>query len=816
MALARKDIGTGWDRNNRNAINDNFKELYEEFRDAGLDAKEAMELAKRSHEHSDRISKELGNIVAEGDSSPLTSQLSVGASGIEYNDPQNRFVKEYDTISKEMSRKRDKNTKINKGDYDLSKNSNLWNVNDFDEDTRKALLEANQIDVNYVLGRGSVKNDNIADGAVDINNLSFVDNPVNLFSGKYVPIHLTGDKNVPMTVVDTNKNARSIIIEVKPNTSYTVSKEKSDRFRIGLFKEYPEVGTKINEYIKDEHASVEAKEEFYTFHSGENEYAVIFVSRQKEEPKIYVIEGTDSYDFEVNEEKISSKYISLGKNIFNGEYIKGTIRGEVDSLGYLTEGDGLVAVVNVKPNTTYTISKTKSNRTKLGLSQGYPMVNTPGVPGNIKVLFDDNTGDTKAYTFTTGEFDRYLSAYLSFEDIPPDFVQVEESSKKTEWESYGYKINPLAKTINDNKKLEFNTSLEEFGAIGDGVTDDTESIRKAFLESKGKKILIPRGKTYVITGTVYLESDTVLEGMGETSRFILGNDYKLDSVNWRSGKVYPVIATKKNSKNIKMKNFRYTGNKEQFTDQRQLGIGIIDSENVVIEDVIAEYNNYFPSQNGTGSGWTLGILRSKFIDVLRGKYDFSGYENFGSEDSEEINVINSYFGTGWRTSFQIHRGTKNIRLDGVTIDQDSEHAHSALTMHGTTGVPVDGVFINNLKLKSLTDTSQVKRGGIQTVEGVENNVVLTNSSIDVNNQAVYTSSDKDSLVENWKLIGNTFKGNKGINLNVNNALVKDNIINVDKEAVTGNGDYIVARDNILVNNKDISVEGEHSIVKDNL
>lgn len=33
--MARKDIGTGWDRENRNAINDNFKELFEKVNDLG-------------------------------------------------------------------------------------------------------------------------------------------------------------------------------------------------------------------------------------------------------------------------------------------------------------------------------------------------------------------------------------------------------------------------------------------------------------------------------------------------------------------------------------------------------------------------------------------------------------------------------------------------------------------------------------------------------------------------------------------------------------------------------------------------------------
>lgn len=137
MALARKDIGTGWDRNNRNAINDNFKELYDEFRDAGLNAKEAKnkaeealrtqknikEIAERaektSHEanssvrtaldvseqaknQSERTEKELSQAILEGDSSPLGGQLSVGHDGTVYDNPQERLIKENELIEKKL------------------------------------------------------------------------------------------------------------------------------------------------------------------------------------------------------------------------------------------------------------------------------------------------------------------------------------------------------------------------------------------------------------------------------------------------------------------------------------------------------------------------------------------------------------------------------------------------------------------------------------------------------------------------------------------------------------------------------------------
>src|SRR5699024_7439320 len=63
---------------------------------------------------------------------------------------------------------------VQKHDYDLSKDKNLWNINDLDEETRKAILGNQNIDINYILGKDSVKNENISKNAVEEKNISFI------------------------------------------------------------------------------------------------------------------------------------------------------------------------------------------------------------------------------------------------------------------------------------------------------------------------------------------------------------------------------------------------------------------------------------------------------------------------------------------------------------------------------------------------------------------------------------------------------------------------------------------------------------------
>ena len=58
------------------------------------------------------------------------------------------------------------------------------------------------------------------------------------------------------------------------------------------------------------------------------------------------------------------------------------------------------------------------------------------------------------------------------------------------------------------------TNAKNFGAIGDGVTDDTISLRLAFTST------IKTGKTLYIPSGTYIISDTIIVGINEKSKDI--------------------------------------------------------------------------------------------------------------------------------------------------------------------------------------------------------------------------------------------------------------------------------------------------------
>lgn len=96
--MARKIIGSVWDREARNAINDNFEELYG-YKNTADSAKEAADYAVNTAEFAkakaESVQAQFNQVVIEGDSSVEAAQARVGADGTVYNTLKERLDAEY-------------------------------------------------------------------------------------------------------------------------------------------------------------------------------------------------------------------------------------------------------------------------------------------------------------------------------------------------------------------------------------------------------------------------------------------------------------------------------------------------------------------------------------------------------------------------------------------------------------------------------------------------------------------------------------------------------------------------------------------------
>ena len=449
-----------------------------------------------------------------------------------------RKIQDIDAQLAQTHKEKISHGEVQKSDYDLSKESNLWNINDFDEETRQTFLEAQGIDVNYVLGKDSVKKENVSKNAINDNHIDFLTHGKNLFNGEYLHASIHGTIESGATL-QPSANARSIIVPVKSNTTYTISLEDplSDRFRIAVHSSYPEYGKYLDRYIKDENVSAMAHPyipefQYYTFTTKENEnYIVVYLSISNNEPKVMVSEGEAPLEFEDYEIVVNRNVVPFnqknGKNLFNGEYITGTITGstEQDVVNRVTTNDGKLAVVNIKPNTTYAISKTSSNRFRIALSQRHPKVNDPVhlYYPIVDLVAGEENDENLEYIITSRETDRFLTIYVAFESEPPEFIQVEENDHITSWETYGNKMEiALPYSARSARVVESDTlSVEAFRV---GSESDDKVIQKAFGNANGQVVSFESGREYLIEKTVVAKAEKVRGIKGNNATLVLNND----------------------------------------------------------------------------------------------------------------------------------------------------------------------------------------------------------------------------------------------------------------------------------------------------
>ncbi len=243
----------------------------------------------------------------------------------------------------------------------------------------------------------------------------------------------------------------------------------------------------------------------------------------------------------------------------------------------------------------------------------------------------------------------------------------------------------------------------EFGAAGDGVTDDTNAFIAAV--AAGRYVALVPGSTYRIDGTVSIPSDTRIEGnycrinVGTSTPFdIVGNNVTIERLSF-----YPRTETNVYGINVHTgaKNARIS---DIYGENLKYSLIMNDGENTIIEKVHA-YNcgwdcvsNYSAVKNATirdciavmcgrhGFSCDEGAVNVKFIDCYAediGWISGEGHTCFhleGATDSKIINCKAVYTGR--------HKCVTDDSLDGILVGCRIEAASSK-----NDGNAVDGLEI---------------------------------------------------------------------------------------------------------------------------
>ena len=705
-----------------------------------------------------------------------------------------------DTATKKIDR-----GKVTGVEFDLSSDANKLSLNHLKDADKQIIMDAaGELTINAVLAKDSIVQEYISDGAVSIDKLQLSNNK-NLFDGQYFVGHIGGTKAGGI-FNNTYSTARMAIIKVKPNTTYLIKKPNaSEWYRIATSNKLIMPNVIPSNYIKDE--SVGGLNGDFVITTGvDDRYLAIVVSLTlSEEPPLFVYEQKSLKAYG----KIEGSNVTLGKNLFDGIYLRNFMEGTLGGKAIWTTSEaGRFAEVPIKPSTTYTISKTASSRFKIALVSK----SNARLLDNGLIVFDNSIANEA--TITTGVNDTYMQIYVANDGLEPDFMQVEESTTRTEWETYGYKFTPSAEKVNpvdDDIDLGF-FDARQFGVFP-GTSDVSNQLNTALQSAKGGKLYLPTG-LYLIKKTIVIPTDTMIFGDGDTTVIQFDGDGSgLTGIFWRTFNTYSIVMTEENSKNIVVKDIRIKGNVSYFAaEQLQWGLtayrcdGLI-IDNVTITDINATGTTETEIRTG-GDGWNLVLYESKNIRVLGGKFERGGYENIGTEHVENVVFDGVYCGDGWRASLQLHRDSKNVKIVNSTIKQNHEKAHSALTMHGTVGEEVENIIISNTYIESIASLGRLYRGCIQCVEGSEHGITLTGNTLVTNNYAISTGSDVPGISTKWIISDNKIKSDKvGIYGRFDKSIMSTNIIDSVEVAINNintNAHVNVIDNNLLVDNQTIN------------
>lgn len=269
------------------------------------------------------------------------------------------------------------------------------------------------------------------------------------------------------------------LIAVKPNTTYSLvstvtTKPTVREFAAEPISEASRLEALIGQTIEmTTYQTVPVLRRRGTFTTGENTNYITLDPRTYSNYDFVVVEGEYAEDIEASlvattdqankqarfdylyAKNLQSDKFGKSKNLFKG-YTFGAylIATRVVSDEYVASlwlpgahptqagyWEGVAAVVPVKPNTTYTISKEESNRFAVLLCKDLT---------NSKLVLRDSS--LRSYTVTTGAEDNFIAIVLSDIGEQP-LVQIEEGSNVTAYEAVGDKFAksalPIGKKLTD-------------------------------------------------------------------------------------------------------------------------------------------------------------------------------------------------------------------------------------------------------------------------------------------------------------------------------------------------------------------------------
>ncbi|MGM0411282.1 MAG: glycosyl hydrolase family 28-related protein, partial [Bacillota bacterium] len=336
-------------------------------------------------------------------------------------------------------------------------------------------------------------------------------------------------------------------------------------------------------------------------------------------------------------------------------------------------------------------------------------------------------------------------------------------------------------------KLEENyVSVKDFGAVGDGVTDDTQAIQNTinYIKNNNNKISM-----HFPTG-IYLVSDTLLFDFSNIN--IIGEDkYKTiikDHNNLPDGKrIFEFIGIEGNKiNNINIKNITVE-NKNSQTSYIPKSDGFrfeyienIKIKNILVQEIAGTYGISFKHCENI-SIEKLKTYKCSYAHLMFLQDNENIYVNNSVFDTvTDINENNTYLlATGAEDSYPINYGVKNIKVNNSAFLNNPNW--EGLETHGSENLWFTNNYIENCKtgiMCSAGTGEQLEHGNYNIIN---NKIIDTGENLDYGGITIQGGN----RLNNVNIINNSIKGFGSLNettigaitiAKTKNIKIKDNFI----------------------------------------
>lgn len=308
------------------------------------------------------------------------------------------------------------------------------------------------------------------------------------------------------------------------------------------------------------------------------------------------------------------------------------------------------------------------------------------------------------------------------------------------------------------------TSVEDYGAVGDGVTDDTDSIQNALDKSSARRIFFPKG-TYMVSRTIEIPSKTHIFGEGENTVIKMKDNVGRDTTLMRTGK----RGSKREhilirDMTLDFNRVRWNVSGGETLEDTEFGGGDQDNDQTTLSICFSEYvlvknvrclDGYkhciditSPRYPSNTNGTTYDNDSSRYVTIENCFASGAGDDNITTHFSSNILITGcrSITPSGVRTGnnsncFEIDDGSRNVTMtDNIAIK-----GHKGLQIKGHDYAPAPyNVIVDGFRSINCTRGLDVKHLGFTSVDKPSpnaKNIKLSNIEVISPRQFVATNSD---------------------------------------------------------------------------